>query len=127
MSCPRHLMKSYYSPDYQKRGCAMRKDLSSNNKNLLRISAQQKRGDQFDKVFIACIRHPDRRVNRSGYVGYGKKLCGSCKTNRRRDGSTRPAHVRNVNKRNYKKSLNLRKYYLGGRLYGLNLFQRFVP
>jgi hypothetical protein len=98
--------------------------------------AQKRRADAYDaglslyqytgyvSALIMCIHHPNRIVNRSGYVHQRKRQCGSCKTNKRRDGSPRPAHVRNVNKRNYEKSLKLRKYHLAGRLYGIRLFER---
>ena len=58
--------------------------------------AQQKRADKFDLEFVACLHHPERRTNRYSYVFQRRRACGSCKTNKRKDGSPRPAHVRNI-------------------------------
>lgn len=85
--------------------------------------AERRRTDKWEAEFVACIHHPYRRCNRSGYVGYGKRQCGSCKTNRRRDGSPRPTHARNVNRRNYAKSME-RRSRLGGRMRGWRLVER---
>jgi hypothetical protein len=89
----------------------------------MQTKAQRRRTDKWEAEFVACIHHPYRRCNRSGYVGYGKRQCGSCKTNRRRDGSPRPAHARNVNIRNYAKSME-RRALLGGRMRGWRLVER---
>jgi hypothetical protein len=98
---------------------------------------QQRRADLYDgamkhawkgdvPITMRCIHHPDRIANRSGFVRYGKRQCGSCKTNRRRDGSGRPAHIRNFNRRNYKQALNNRILYFGNGMRGLKLWERIV-
>jgi hypothetical protein len=71
----------------------------------------QNTGD--DSTLIRCTHHSDRIANRSGFVMHCKYQCGSCKTNRRRDGIGRPAHVRNFQRRNYKQSMHARMYGRG--------------
>jgi hypothetical protein len=74
---------------------------------------------------IYCRRHPHRIVNRSGYVFDCHRRCGSCKSNKRADGSPRPAHARNVRKRDYAKSMELRKFYFGrSRMTAMRVFER---
>ena len=51
------------------------------------------RGDQWDRTWIPCDRHPERRCNRSLYAARGTRRCGSCK-NRRVDGTRIPSHIR---------------------------------
>jgi hypothetical protein len=98
-------------------------------------TVQTRRAELFDRglrlyqstgdlsALILCIHHPNRIVNRSGYVLYRKRLCGSCKTNRRRDGTPRPAHVRNSRARSYTKSMELRRHFCG-RMRGWRLVER---
>jgi hypothetical protein len=97
--------------------------------------AQKRRADAYDgglrlyqlkgdkSALVMCIHHPNRIVNRSGYVGYRKRVCGSCKTNRRLDGTQRPAHFRNSRARGYAKSMLLRRYFMG-RMRGWRLVER---
>ena len=98
-------------------------------------AAQQRRAKRYDNAVahyhrtgdasgvIRCRRHPGRSANRSGFVSQGRYACGSCKTNRRADGSSRPAHTSNVAKRNYRLSMERRKH-LQGRLRGMKLWER---
>ena len=55
---------------------------------------RKRRGERWDREFIPCKKHPDRRCNRSSFVNTRHRYCGSCKTNLRPDGSRRPAHLR---------------------------------
>jgi Helix-turn-helix domain len=76
-----------------------------------------------DSHMVRCIHHPERMANRSGYVFQRRRTCGSCKTNRRKDGTPRPAHQRNVSARSYRKSMERRSRFLG-RMRGWRLIDR---
>jgi excisionase family DNA binding protein len=110
-------------------------EMSQRAKNF--TESQKQRAKEFDDGWdlyqrtgetssvICCIHHPDRPANRSGYVFARRRTCGSCKTNRRADGSPRPAHARNVRKRDYAKSMELRKFYFGrSRMTAMRVFER---
>jgi len=51
------------------------------------------RGEKWDKEFISCKHHPDRRCSRSDYIRRSRR-CGTCKTYKKLNGEYRPAKIR---------------------------------
>jgi len=45
---------------------------------IVRGCAKAGRAERWSTSFIACIRHPERRCNRSGYVRKGNRKCSTC-------------------------------------------------
>lgn len=121
--CRRHTDK-FVCPSRQKLGrrtdCAQCK-----NDNQRSSEAKKRRAKKWEKEFIACAYHPERRCNKSVYAGFDKRRCGSCSSKNRpsEGGPKKGAHVRRKTMAGYKISLKLRERGLG-RLRGLALFER---
>lgn len=64
---------------------------------------EARREKRWQENFIPCIKHPDRRCNRSVFVHNARRACGSCIT-RTPDGQKREC-VRRANSK-YKKSVH---------------------
>ncbi len=90
---------------------------------ILKTNAKTRRVGRWARNFIACSHHPGRRCKESLYVRRRQRLCSSC-ANRTVNGERRPSFIRNRNRRSYNKSVKLRERFLGGRLFGLRLFER---
>jgi len=82
------------------------------------------RAKKWESCFIPCIKHADRRCNRSAYVCNAARKCASCR-DRLKDGTLRGRAIRAKNKWNYKQSMKLRGR-LAGRLRGWALFERLT-
>jgi hypothetical protein len=87
--------------------------------------AKARRAKKFDETDIRCIKHPERRANKSQYVSIAQRKCGSC-ISRGADGTLSPVFKRCRNRRSYRKAVKRRERYLGGTLYGLRLFERLT-
>lgn len=46
--------------------------------NLSRRRSRQSREKKWKETFISCIRHLDRRCNRSRYIHSGSRRCATC-------------------------------------------------
>lgn len=85
-------------------------------------AVKQRRALKWEKEFIPCNKHSDRRCQKSPYVNNAKRKCSSC-GNKLKEGIYRSALKRALSKKNYKRSIELRKH-LRGNLRGLKLFER---
>jgi hypothetical protein len=61
--------------------------------------ARKRRKEKWEKNFISCARHPERRCNKSRYIRDGVRRCGSCSV-AKSDGTKRPAYQRHMDKNN---------------------------
>lgn len=57
------------------------------------LTPNERRAERYDSEFIACIRHPERRCNRSAYVRRNSKSCASCR-NRHANGQLQEGYKR---------------------------------
>lgn len=95
------------------------------------MTKKEEREHLWQTTFIPCNRHPERRCNRSDFVGTRIKRCGRCKSFRI-DGSPRPRTVRHNTKRgihwSYKRSMRTRERFgvHPKSLQGLHLFARIT-
>lgn len=92
------------------------------SKEVMEANRRTFRASRWARNFITCSHH-DRRCRQSLYVRKRQTLCSSC-ANRKVSGERRPSFSRNRNTRSYNKSIALRERFLGGRLFGLRLFER---
>lgn len=84
--------------------------------------ARKRREIKWEKEFIPCVKHITRRCGKSRYIHDGGRRCSSCHS-KLKDGSSTPTRKRQQGKRNYKVSVERRKYFRGT-MRGLKLFER---
>lgn len=66
------------------------------------------RAQQWDRTFIACKNHPNRRCNRSRYVRAAGKKCASCNV-RKANGLYRAGYLIAVANSHWARSMKLRE------------------
>lgn len=121
--CVKHnrpIMPSQWRRGHKRTGC------SKCRRERMRSPATKSRRElKWQKQFIFCIRHPNRRCNRSTYVMNGMRRCGSCIV-RSLNGHHKPAYERVLRKNRYNKSAERRKRngLQRNTLRGLELFGR---
>jgi len=96
--------------------------------------SRKRRNERWHKEFISCIRHPERRCNRSVYVSMASRKCASCHSHYV-DGSPKPSYSRRRNKSSpLKQAMDRRSGYkkfrkrrnnnpFGTKLTGLQIFE----
>ena len=89
---------------------------------------QARRAKKWDKTFIFCIGHPDRRCNRAMYVNNGHRYCASC-NDRASDGSYLHRVKIKWGKKELRRIMERRKrgsQFSHNALRGFDLFTRIV-
>jgi hypothetical protein len=85
--------------------------------------ARKRREKKWQTEFIGCVKHPERRCNRSVYVSTSNRRCCSCHS-RLSDGIHKPGHKRRQRKNAYKKIVRGRTHYYSNGMRGVELFNR---
>ena len=100
---------------------------SSNVMKPADLTPNERRAERYDSEFIACIRHPERRCNRSDYISARHRRCATCKRTRL-NGTKIPAYERACRQRDYNRSMEKALHW--GRssrsLQGFKLFARLT-
>jgi hypothetical protein len=92
------------------------------NTRIRSSETKLRRTRRWEKDFISCVLHLERRCNKSAYVGWGRRRCGSC-DGRSFFGRKKPSKIRWLNRAGYAKAMQ-RRSRLYGRLRGIALFER---
>jgi hypothetical protein len=90
--CRKHgkpIMPSQWKKRNRTTGCS-----SCGNGHLRSPESRNRRQIKWENIFISCIKHDDRRCNKSCYVSNGRRKCNSCR-HRRADGTRTPHSEKN--------------------------------
>ena len=97
-------------------------DADSKRRERYRSSeSRDERELKWNNTFIPCIRHNDRRCNRSNYVKDGHRRCATC-FKKHADGSMRLSCLLRQRKRDYSRMMKARGRY-GASAWSMNALQ----
>ena len=121
--CRKHgrpIQPSAWKAGYRTIRCA-----KCNKERISSPESRQRRSATWEKNFILCTNHPNRRCNKSSYVHGGVRRCSSC-WDKLANGNFRPRRERSLKRKDYRKMVEKRVKYLSNGMRGIELFNRSI-